>query len=132
VFKIPKSPCKEINDAMYAFWWGDTEEQKKLHWFAWWRICIPMKIGGMGLRDLYSFNLAMLAKQVRRLVTNPDSLCAQVLKAKYYPHGDILKAGPKQGSSYSWQSIVAGLQSLNVDNWTYMESGQWKSNKYMG
>jgi hypothetical protein len=74
----------------------------------------------------------MLDKQVRGLVTNPDTLCAQVLKAKYYPHGDILKAGPKQGSSYSWQSIVAGLQSLNVDNWTYMESGQWKSNKYMG
>jgi hypothetical protein len=24
-------------------------------------------------------------------------LCARVLKSKYYPHGDILKAGPKAG-----------------------------------
>jgi hypothetical protein len=54
----------------------------------------------------------MLAKQVWRLVVNPDSLCAQVLKAKYYPHGDILKAGPKKGSSYSWQSIVAGIHTF--------------------
>jgi flagellar biosynthesis protein FliR len=26
VFKIPKSICKEITDAMAAFWWGDTVE----------------------------------------------------------------------------------------------------------
>jgi hypothetical protein len=32
-----------------------------------------------------------------------------VLRAKYYPRGDILKAGSKAGSSFTWQSIVAGL-----------------------
>jgi hypothetical protein len=31
VFKIPKSICKEITDAMAAFWWGDTETEKKMH-----------------------------------------------------------------------------------------------------
>lgn len=39
----------------------------------------------MGFRDLHSFNLAMLGKQSWRLISNPDFLCAQVLKAKYYP-----------------------------------------------
>jgi hypothetical protein len=66
----------------------------------------------MGFRDFHSFNLAMLAKQVWRLTNEPDSLCAQVLRAKYYPHGDILKAGPKAGSSFTWQSIVAGLSTF--------------------
>jgi hypothetical protein len=37
VFKIPKNICKEITDAMSAFWWGDTEEQKRMHWSAWWK-----------------------------------------------------------------------------------------------
>jgi hypothetical protein len=109
VFKLPKSLCKEINDAMASFWWGDSEEEKKLHWFAWWRMCVPKKQGGMGFRDIHCFNLAMLAKQVWRLIQQPDSLCAQVLRAKYYPSGNILKAGPKHGSSYTWQSIVAGI-----------------------
>ena len=66
----------------------------------------------MGFRDFHSFNLAMLAKQVWRLINEPDSFCAQVLRAKYYPHGDILKAGPKAGSSFTWQSIVAGIATF--------------------
>ena len=66
----------------------------------------------MGFRDLHSFNLAMLAKQVWRLIANPDSLCAQILRAKYYPSGDILQAGLKSGSSFTWQSLVAGIQTF--------------------
>lgn len=58
VFKIPKKVCKDIMDAMSAFWWGYTEEQRKMHWFAWWRMCLPKSKGGMGFRDLHLFNLA--------------------------------------------------------------------------
>jgi hypothetical protein len=54
----------------------------------------------------------MLAKQVWRLIDTPDSLCACVLRAKYYPDGNILKAGPKAGSSFTWQSIVAGITTF--------------------
>jgi hypothetical protein len=67
----------------------------------------------MGFRDFHSFNLAMLGKQVWRLVTDPLSLCARVLKAKYYPNCHILKAGPKANSSFTWQSIIAGLATFN-------------------
>jgi hypothetical protein len=35
-----------------------------------------------------------------------------VLRAKYYPQGYILKAGPKSGSSFTWQSIIAGLSTF--------------------
>ena len=66
----------------------------------------------MGFRDLHSFNLAMLAKQCWRLLQNPDSLCARVLSAKYYPNGDILKAGPKKGASFTCQSIVEEIKTF--------------------
>jgi hypothetical protein len=99
-------------DAISKFWWGDDENSNKMHWFAWWKLCYPKREGGMGFRDFHSFNLAMLAKQTWRLISDPDSLCAQVLRAKYYPHGDILKAGPKAGSSFMWQSIFAGVATF--------------------
>jgi hypothetical protein len=109
VFKIPKNICKGISDAISQLWWGDEEEQRHMHWKAWWNMCIPKKRGGMGFRDLHSFNMAMLAKQVWRLLSEPDSLCGRVLRAKYYPDGNLLEAKMKSGSSYTWQSILAGL-----------------------
>lgn len=95
VFNIPKKVCKEIPDAMSGFWWDDTEEEKKMHWLAWWRMCFPKDKGGMGFRDLHAFNLAMLAKQSWRMITNLETLCAKVLRAKYFPDGNLLKADPK-------------------------------------
>jgi hypothetical protein len=63
----------------------------------------------MGFRDFHSFNLAMLSKQVWRLISDPNLLCARVPRAT---HEDILKAGPKAGSSFTWQSIMAGLATF--------------------
>lgn len=80
-------------------------------------------MGGMGFRDLHAFNLAMLSKQVWRLINRPDSLCAQILKAKYYPDGNTMKAGPKKGSSFTWQSIIAGLHTFKRDHIWKVEDG---------
>jgi hypothetical protein len=63
--------------------------------------CEPKDEGGMGFRDLYAFNLAMLAKQGWRIIQNQNSFCAQILKAKYFPDGDILHVKAKAGASYT-------------------------------
>ena len=51
VFNIPKKLCKEMTDAMAEFWWGDSENHKRMHGIAWWRMSIPKRDGGMGFRD---------------------------------------------------------------------------------
>jgi hypothetical protein len=61
---------------------------------------MPKGSGGMRFRDWQHFNLAMLAKQVLRLLRDPKSLCARVLRARYYPDGKLLNARMKSGSSY--------------------------------
>ena len=63
---------------------------------------------GLGFRDIHAFNLAMLAKQSWRLQKNPDSLCARVLKTKYFANSSVLDAMPKSNMSYTWRRFSGG------------------------
>ena len=56
--------------------------------------------------------MAMLCRQAWRLLTNPDTLCGQVLKAKYFPQSDILSCRPYVGVPYTWRSILEGAELL--------------------
>jgi hypothetical protein len=56
--------------------------------------------------------MAMLAKQAWRLIHSPDSLCAKLLKAKYYLESDILKVEPTNNMSYTWRSILKRVEVL--------------------
>ncbi|XP_024190480.1 uncharacterized protein LOC112194478 [Rosa chinensis] len=66
----------------------------------------------MGFRDMHCFNLALLAKQGWRLVQKPNTLIAQLLKAKYFPTCSFMEAELKKGASYTWRSIIAGRAVL--------------------
>ena len=75
-------------------------------------MCKAKSNGGIGFRNFQTFNLAMLAKQEWRLLSNPDSLCAKVFKARYYPNGDVLNSNFGYSPSYTWRSIFKGLEVI--------------------
>ncbi|XP_042972884.1 uncharacterized protein LOC122304684 [Carya illinoinensis] len=62
--------------------------------------------------DFRMFNLAMLAKQSWRMIQDPNSLASCVMKQKYYPTGNLLKAKLGSSPSYVWRSMMAGLSIL--------------------
>jgi ribonuclease HI len=131
-FILPKAICHRIEQAMCNFWWGSKEGHHKIHWKAKRDLFRPKFNGGIGFRDMHIFNLAMLAKQGWRLHTNPSSLLSQCLKAKYYPHCDILQAQLGNMPSYTWRSIQQGLWVLNKGCCWNIGSGNkvniWKDN----
>lgn len=89
VFKLPMSVCDDLNRMVRNFWWGASEGKRKTYWMAWPKIQARKMQGVLGFRNFRLFNQALLARQAWRLLTNPESLCAQVLKARYYPDGRL-------------------------------------------
>jgi hypothetical protein len=111
-FDLTKTLCEQMGSMICRYCWAQHEKENKVHWLSWDILTKPKSEGGLGFRDLYGFHLAMLAKQVWRMLTNPDSLCAKVLKAKYFPTTSILQVVPSSGMSYTWRSILKGLELL--------------------
>lgn len=105
-FKIPSSCCKEIEQLFAKFWWKSSYGSKGIHWAALRSLYRPKCFGGFGFRSMVEFNKALVAKQVWRIFQYPDSLMARILKAKYFPHMDIMDASLGYNPSYIWRSII--------------------------
>ncbi|XP_057787364.1 uncharacterized protein LOC131004671 [Salvia miltiorrhiza] len=112
-FVIPEQICQNLNGIAARFFWGQKQEERRIHWKSWKSLCVPKKEWGLGFRDLSLFNRAMLAKQVWRIIQNDSSLLARSLKARYFPRTDILLASRAHNPSYIWTSLLAGRDLLN-------------------
>lgn len=83
-FDITKEMCDQISTMIGTYWWSNLDKDNKIHCISWEKLTRSKMEGGLGFRGIHIFNMAMLAKQGWRLIHNPDSLCAKVLKAKYF------------------------------------------------
>jgi hypothetical protein len=109
VFKLPDTLCYEMTRMIRCFWWGEEAGQRKVHWMAWEKLLLSKCCGGIGFWDMRLFNLALLARQAWRLIHDPASLGVQILKAKYYPNGELTDtAFPKESSTE--KAIEHGLE----------------------
>jgi hypothetical protein len=79
---------------------------RKVHWIAWEKLLLPKSHGGMGFRDMRHFNQALLSRQAWRLI----NLCARLLKAKYYPRGELVDSIFPSDASPTWKGIAHGLE----------------------
>jgi hypothetical protein len=112
VFKLPFSLCDDLTRLIRDFWWGVERGKRKMHWVSWDILVRSKPHGGMGFRDMRVFNQALLARQAWRLIQWPNSLCAHVLRAKYYPQGNLLDTVFSGNPSPTWSAIDYGLDLL--------------------
>lgn len=92
-FQLPTSLCKRIQSAL------TTENGLG---------CVGQaNEGGLGYRDIQSFNTALLAKQSWRILFNPDSLLARVLLGKSF-----MECTSPATSSHGWKGLLVGRDLL--------------------
>ena len=113
-FALSKTTCGKLSSVFARFWWGGNKEKRRIHWKRWPEVTQPKAQGGMGFKNLHLFNTAMLGKQGWRLLTNPDSLCARVLRGKYYHNSNFMLAKRKKNCSHTWRAILRGRSALEL------------------
>ncbi|GER30020.1 RNA-directed DNA polymerase (reversetranscriptase)-related family protein [Striga asiatica] len=112
-FKLPIAVCTDICRLCASFWWGSDENgRNKIHWASWQKLTLPKENGGLGFKCLTSFNEALLAKQLWRLITQPQLFMSKVLKGKYFPSTTLWDAQSRPSDSWLWSSWLKARHVL--------------------
>lgn len=86
---LTKTQAGKCDSIINNFLWGGDGNKRKIHTLSWATICTPMKDGGLGIRNMFELNQALLAKHVWKIINNKDSLLGQTMLAKYGSSDEI-------------------------------------------
>lgn len=109
---LSKKLIAKLTSIVQKIWWTgiqSDQNSKPLCLRSWDEICKPIKEGGLGVRNLYTMHLALVASSIWRVIKEPNSLLAAVLKAKYFPHTSIWRTNNNLPKSSFWSSVLKVL-----------------------
>lgn len=69
---------------------------------------IVKQYGGMGFKELETFNISLLSKMAARVIREPDALWVRFLKGLYFANGEFLNAIKGARASWGWTSLLEG------------------------
>jgi hypothetical protein len=61
-FKAPSGTISSTESLLIKFFWGGSEDSRKISWINWKTICLRKEYEGLGVRQLREFNTALLGK----------------------------------------------------------------------
>ncbi|GKE43267.1 RNA-directed DNA polymerase, eukaryota, reverse transcriptase zinc-binding domain protein, partial [Tanacetum coccineum] len=87
IFKVPEIVLKILESIRALFFWGGSQDSKKIAWIKWTNVLSSFDKGGLGVGSLKSFSLTILQKWRWRFPSYPNSLWVQVIKALHGNEG---------------------------------------------
>ena len=82
-FRLPRKVADNLIGIQRSFLWGGGSEQRKIAWTKWETIYLPKQKGGLGIKDIRTFNKVLLEKWRWDLFHQSKELWARILASKY-------------------------------------------------
>ncbi|GLU18032.1 hypothetical protein SLE2022_343540 [Rubroshorea leprosula] len=124
-YLIPKGILLSIDKIRRRFLWGGGAEERKINWVSWGEVCKSKDKGGLGVRDLRKFNLALMGKWWGRLAKGDEGLWMKIISAKYLKVGkhwmDWIK--DNNGGGSLWWRDVCRLNRVNEESVGWLSEG---------
>ncbi|GJY67502.1 hypothetical protein Tco_0469740, partial [Tanacetum coccineum] len=106
VLVIPKGIWYDIQQLIRCFLWCNGEYKRGKAKVAWEDICLPKCKGGLGLRSLEVFNLALMTTHVWNIISCKESLWVRWIHMYKLRGSMIWDVHPKGDMSWSWRKIL--------------------------
>lgn len=116
---IPKSVCNILDKHFCDFFWGLTNDSRKLILIKWNIVCLPKNNGGLGVYKTHHRKFALCSKLAWRMLSNPSSIWAKICL-----HQNSLS---NANTSNVGRAINAGLSLLRVFETKIIHSGRTTS-----
>ena len=104
-FKIPHRVAHRLVSLQRNFLWGGDHEHKKIPWVKWDVIFLPKIDGGLGIKDISKFNVALLGRWIWALVSDQQQLWARIITSKYGGWSEFQNGRDKGGYSHWWRDL---------------------------
>jgi len=125
-FRVPRRVVKKLVCILRSFLWGGGDDQHKIVWVKWGTVCLPKDKGGLGIKDITKFNLALLAKWKWNLFHHNGELWARILESKYGGWRGLDVATRDNNVSLWWEDLKLALHNPQYE--TALQGGiAWKA-----
>ncbi|XP_021857984.2 uncharacterized protein [Spinacia oleracea] len=126
IYSCPSLIAKKINSNLLKFWWATSSSRKPIYWRKKELLYHHKGEGGVGIKEIGTLNLALLARQSWRMYSNPRLLASKLFKGKY--GGDPISLGYRDTTprSCSWaaRSLIKASNSLKDGVRTRIGNGE--------
>ncbi|GJS32596.1 putative reverse transcriptase domain, reverse transcriptase zinc-binding domain protein [Tanacetum coccineum] len=123
VLVIPMGIVSDIQQIIRGFLWCNGEYKRGKAKVAWDDICLPKKEGGLGLRSLEVFNLALMTTHIWNLVSNKESLWVRWINTYKLRGRTIWDVQPKANMSYGWRKLLQLREHVKPFFWSCIGNG---------
>ena len=114
---IPKAVVARLESIQRNFLWGSCEGSFKYSLVAWENVCLPIELGGLGIRSVVLFNQVLLGKWLWSCGHEVTHLWRRVISIKYGKGkgGGVLKfVGGLMDVSFGEAFMKGGRASLSI------------------
>ncbi|KAL2933222.1 LINE-1 retrotransposable element ORF2 protein [Bienertia sinuspersici] len=114
VFVLPQSVLKSIEQICRFYLWSGEWFSNKPGYVAWKNICQPKNKGGLGFKQLQTWNIANMGRHVWAIATKQDNLWIRWVHAVYLKGKNWWDYEPQVDSSWYWKKVCETKRYLKL------------------
>lgn len=115
-FLLPGVLLKEVERLCRRFFWDYGDGNRKIIMFSWNNICKPKLEGGFNVKELLSWNKALMCKKLSKISSN-SGIWANWSTAYYLSQSDIWEVRSKKIDSWAWKKLLEVRDEVIGASW---------------